>query len=268
MPGLVDVRPRLLNIVTHERTLIRAFLSFSGGKFGGFGSSPDPPQNQRGTSSHPSFSLSSHNAPSLSEFQSAPLSALTKSWGLFSSAVAVAGSTINDSVLQPGVARAGETIGQIQRDGYGGGVLNTDKLLADAKATGGWLGSVAGEGWSNLNKVVKDASSGAGGSSGSNELDLSAGLRGMGLGPTKNEKFKGFGGGGGRDYYDDEAAHEYGSLPREAEEAEEDGWKDWDSAGNEGTKSSMASTNANVITKSVSKPTDKKGDWDNEWKDF
>jgi hypothetical protein len=57
----------------------------TGGKYAGFGSTPDPPPQ----SNHPSFALSSHNAPSLDDIRNDPLKAASKGWGLFSAAVCV-----------------------------------------------------------------------------------------------------------------------------------------------------------------------------------
>lgn len=228
-----------------------------GGKYAGFGSAPDPAAPSSSSSSHPSFALSSHNAPSLQEFQQAPLAALSKGWSLFSSAVAVAGSTINDSVIQPGVAKAGEVVHQVNERGIGGGYSNgistgqggkdiTSKLFEDAKATGGWLSSVAGEGWSNLNHLAKEKGG----------LDLNEQLGKLGIksstGSGSNAKFP-----PGYEY-------EYGNLDRE-EGGEEDFFVQ------EGYSDRPLAPSAPPPAKSAEtkKPTTGKTDgWDSEWKEF
>ncbi|KIJ69944.1 hypothetical protein HYDPIDRAFT_78480 [Hydnomerulius pinastri MD-312] len=72
-----------------------------GGRYQGFGSTPSPPP----PSQHPSFSLTSAAAPSLTDFQENPAAALTKGWSLFSAVVAGASRVVNENVIQPGVER-------------------------------------------------------------------------------------------------------------------------------------------------------------------
>lgn len=72
-----------------------------GGRYVGFGSTPTPPP----TNSHPSFGLSSAAAPTLTDFQQDPVSALGKGWSLFSSAVMGASKAVNETIIQPGVER-------------------------------------------------------------------------------------------------------------------------------------------------------------------
>ncbi|KZT62791.1 hypothetical protein CALCODRAFT_489288 [Calocera cornea HHB12733] len=67
-----------------------------GGRYTGFGSTPEPSTSSG--SQHPSFSLSSKAAPSITEFQQDPLKALGKGWSLFSSAVAGASKVVSDSI--------------------------------------------------------------------------------------------------------------------------------------------------------------------------
>ncbi len=220
----------------------------TGGKYGGFGSAPDP----QPTSSHPSFALSSHNAPSLQEFQQAPLAALSKGWSLFSSAVAVAGSTINDSVIQPGVARAGEVVQQVNDRGIGGGYSNgmatgqsgkdlTSKLYEDAKATGGWLSSVAGEGWTNLNHLAKEKGG----------LDLNEQLGKLGIkSSTASDSKSRFPAG-----YE----YEYGEMDRPEGEGEDDFFVQ------EGYSDRAKSSSTSASKNAVGGKTD---GWDDEWKEF
>lgn len=72
-----------------------------GGRYTGFGSTPT-----YSTSSHPSAGLSSRALPSVSDLQQDPVRALSKGWGFLSAAVSQATKTVNESVIQPGIARA------------------------------------------------------------------------------------------------------------------------------------------------------------------
>ncbi|KZS94110.1 ArfGap-domain-containing protein [Sistotremastrum niveocremeum HHB9708] len=74
-----------------------------GGKYTGFGNTPEPASQPR--SSHPSFGLSSANAPSLSEFQENPTAALSKGWSLFSSVVVGASKAVHENIVQPSVEK-------------------------------------------------------------------------------------------------------------------------------------------------------------------
>jgi len=75
-----------------------------GGKYSGFGSSPSPPP-QRDTGSPDSFALSSQNLPTFQDLSQNPMGALSKGWSIFSGAVAGAGKTVNENILQPGMER-------------------------------------------------------------------------------------------------------------------------------------------------------------------
>ncbi|KAJ3567570.1 hypothetical protein NP233_g6282 [Leucocoprinus birnbaumii] len=86
-----------------------------GGRYQGFGNTPTPPP---GNASHPAFSLSSANAPSLSDIQENPMAALSKGWSIFSAAVAGATKTINDNVIQPGMERINDPEFQANVKGY------------------------------------------------------------------------------------------------------------------------------------------------------
>lgn len=126
-----------------------------GGRYAGFGSSPEPQDGP--SSSHPSFGLSSHAAPTLDEFQRNPLGALSKGWGLFSSAVASSAREINESVVKPGVARAADVAHNVST-GEGNdqwrSYLNSG--LANAKAAAGVVAQKAGEGWEGVNHLAKE----------------------------------------------------------------------------------------------------------------
>lgn len=243
-------------------TLIQS--PFAGGKYGGFGSAPEPAP----SSSHPSFALSSHNAPSLQDLQQDPLKALSKGWSLFSSAVAVAGSTINESVIQPGVARAGEVVNNVNDRGIGGGARYMDdatmgqngngaaggrdigsKLFEEAKATGGWLSSVAGEGWSNLNQLAKEKGG----------VDLNERLGRLGIkSPSHNAGYDSVG----------PRSFEYGDG------GDERGDED-DFFGQQGVYTASSATSASAPSSAqlsaktpAAKPVAKADGWDDEWKDF
>jgi ADP-ribosylation factor GTPase-activating protein 1 len=116
--------------------------------------------------------MSSHSAPTLQELQSNPLGALSKGWGLFSSAVAVATKEINASVVQPGMARAQELA-----QGQGGGNEDLRKYLAgigmNAKEASTWISQRAGEGFEGLNGAAK-----------SRGLDLDEHLQKLGISST------------------------------------------------------------------------------------
>lgn len=86
LPTFRPVRVRSLDHclrVGWETNHIFYAVGFTGGKYAGFGSTPDPPA----SSNHPSFALSSQNAPSLDDIRNDPLKAASKGWGLFSAAV-------------------------------------------------------------------------------------------------------------------------------------------------------------------------------------
>ncbi|CAI5758946.1 unnamed protein product [Candida verbasci] len=74
-----------------------------GGKFAGFGNTPQPTTSNSSQSSFSSFSLDN--------FQKDPLGTFTKGWGLFSSSVAKSAQEINESVIKPG-------LNQIQQSEY------------------------------------------------------------------------------------------------------------------------------------------------------
>lgn len=136
-----------------------------GGKYMGFGSAP-PEDNG---SQHPSYGLSSRSAPTLDEFQRNPLGALSKGWGLFSSAVASAGREINESVVKPGMAKANEAY----ESGTGEEFKRYLGTAAEqARAASQWAGQRAGEGWDQLNDVARTRAG----------VDLNERLGALGLG--------------------------------------------------------------------------------------
>jgi len=71
-----------------------------GGRYEGFGShTPEPSEN-------PSYSISSANAPTLSDFQNDPVKALGKGWSIFAAVAAGASRVVNESIIQPGMEKA------------------------------------------------------------------------------------------------------------------------------------------------------------------
>ncbi|KAK1923676.1 putative ARF GTPase activator [Papiliotrema laurentii] len=209
-----------------------------GGRYAGFGSTPEPTL----TSSHPSFSTSSHSVPTLDDFQQNPLGALSKGWGLFSSAVVSAGKEINTSVLQPGMSRAQQLAAE------GGGedwkkYINT--VGSSAKTAADWAGQRANEGWDTLNHVAKERGG----------VDLNEQLERLGL----NQKHDG-------DGYARLARAEDGVIsPHGAgKKDDEDFFDSWDAP--------AASTPAQrpAAAGTAGKKAEKRDDWDkeDEWKDF
>jgi ADP-ribosylation factor GTPase-activating protein 1 len=85
-----------------------------GGRYQGFGNTPDPPAD----SQHPSYGLSSRAAPTLSELQDNPRAALSKGWSIFSSAVVGASRAVSENVIQPGVERVRDPAFQASVRGY------------------------------------------------------------------------------------------------------------------------------------------------------
>ncbi|KAG8807178.1 Zn finger-containing GTPase- Activating Protein for ARF [Serendipita sp. 399] len=68
-----------------------------GGKYQGFGNTPMP----AASSSHPSWGTSSAAAPTLEEFQTQPVAALSKGWTLLSAAVTAASKIVVDKAMDP-----------------------------------------------------------------------------------------------------------------------------------------------------------------------
>lgn len=101
-----------------------------GGRYAGFGNTPAPSSS---SSSHPSSITSSRALPSLNDLQSDPVKALSKGWGFFSSTVSQATKTINESIVQPGMARAADPDLQQSLYGY---VQGATKVLGEGARKG------------------------------------------------------------------------------------------------------------------------------------
>lgn len=100
-----------------------------GGKYQGFGSTPAPSSG----SQHPSWNLSSANAPRLADLQENPTAALSKGWSLFSAAVAGATRSVSENVLQPSMEKVMDPTFQAGVRGY----------VSEAGKRAGQLGSNA-----------------------------------------------------------------------------------------------------------------------------
>ncbi|TXT12984.1 hypothetical protein VHUM_01385 [Vanrija humicola] len=214
-----------------------------GGKYAGFGSAPldDEP-------SHPSYHLSSHAAPTLNDFQTNPLGALSKGWGLFSSAVSSASREINESVVKPGMSRAQDMYQQGASDDW---KRYVDSATTQAKGAAAWTAKRAGEGWQNVN-------------------DLSRQHAGVDF----NEQFDKLGLGGRR--AQDQG---YGQLSQHADAREyhdghdDDFFESWDSQpqSSNGAAASKPAAKPAAATKAApaKEQPKKKDNWDDdEWADF
>ena len=104
-----------------------------GGRYQGFGNTPTPPPG----ASHPSFALSSANAPTLSDLQDNPVAALSKGWSLFSAAVVGASRAVTENVIQPGLERVNDPNFQASVRGY---VTEAGKRAGDVGRTANMWG--------------------------------------------------------------------------------------------------------------------------------
>lgn len=232
-----------------------------GGRYAGFGSTYEP---------EPIHPTSSQAVPTFSELQANPLGALSKGWGLFSTAVASSAREINASVVQPGMARASEYAAGAQaaaatRSAGGGGAggesgwgeyLNTG--LASAKAAGTWAGARATEGWSAANDLAKQKGG----------VDLNEQLGKLGLGGGNRQ---------GRYGHMDRA--EDGLLsPHGAARGKDDFFDEWDDTPSVAAQSANAGVTKQPAAPALSgKPAAsaagraRKDSWGNDddgWKDF
>ncbi|WWC65940.1 uncharacterized protein I303_108562 [Kwoniella dejecticola CBS 10117] len=224
-----------------------------GGRYQGFGSTPSPDPtsgSNSGYAQHPSYSLSSHSAPTFDELQRNPLGALSKGWGLFSSAVSSAASEINQSVVKPGMARASEYAQGEQGEEWKR-YLST--AGAQAREVGGWASAKAGEGWGQLNEVTKSRGG----------VDLNEQLGKLGLGAQgQGQGVRPIGGQGGYGQLERSGDAEDGFITPHNGGQEEDFFDAWDNHGH-GQSSSASAKPAAKATGG------KKDGWeDDEWKDF
>ncbi|KAI0720332.1 ArfGap-domain-containing protein [Cerioporus squamosus] len=107
-----------------------------GGRYQGFGNTPTPPPGAQ----HPSFGLSSANAPTLTDLQENPVAALSKGWSLFSAAVAGASRAVAENVIQPGLEKVNDPNFQA---GVRGVVADVGKRAGEVGRTANMWGKTA-----------------------------------------------------------------------------------------------------------------------------
>lgn len=204
-----------------------------GGKYVGFGSAP---AEDDASSAHPSYGLSSRSAPTLDEFQRNPLGALSKGWGLFSSAVATAGREINETVVKPGMQRANEAYESGTGDEFKR-YLGT--AAEQARAASQWAGQRAGEGWEQINDVARTKAG----------VDINERLGALGLG-GRNASGQGYSSVGAGPSHDDDFFAEFNDAHDQAPLA-------------------GASGQSQKDAKRQAQDEKKKDNWDDDdWKDF
>ncbi|KAL7425225.1 ADP-ribosylation factor GTPase-activating protein gcs1 [Cryptotrichosporon argae] len=205
-----------------------------GGRYAGFGSTSDPAP----VSSHPSHALSSHAAPSLDELQRDPLAALSKGWGLFSSALSTATREIGDAVVKPGLERAQQAYGDVSQNDDWKKYIGA--AASQAQSAAGWAAKSAGDGWDRVNEVAKKQGG----------VDLNEQLGKLGItGQTR-------------------AGHGYGyGHVGNGADADDDFFDSWDA---QQGASDISKTEAGDVDKAKAVGKGKaKGDWEeDEWKDF
>lgn len=201
-----------------------------GGRYQGFGSTPSPGPG----SSNPSYGLSSRAAPSLADFQENPTAALSKGWSLFSSALAGATRTVQESVIQPGLERVRDPEFQASVRGY----YDTASKQVTSTATTANM-------WSKQQFGVDVAESVGGLVDNVKERTGMGGHEGYGALPQSHD-------GDGWDRYEDE-----GDFFQEHTHASS-------SIGSSSNQMGQPSTANSTNTASSAKKTE---DWD-EWKDF
>nr|GAT54176.1 ArfGap-domain-containing protein [Mycena chlorophos] len=201
-----------------------------GGRYTGFGSTPTPPPG----SQHPSYGLSSANAPSLTDLQENPVAALSKGWSLFSAAVVGASRVVSENVIQPGMEKMRDPTLQASVMGY----------VNEAGKQAAYIGGAANQ-WSK-NQFGVDVAENVGGAVGA--------VRDR-LGPTPSQQGYGAVGGG----YDGESS----SLYHDDDEDLFSEYKGYDQPQSLSSHSAGSSSSA-----APAAPAKKGSDWDDEWKDF
>ncbi|GAA96465.1 uncharacterized protein L969DRAFT_23937 [Mixia osmundae IAM 14324] len=97
-----------------------------GGRYAGFGSGGVSPGGANATSSKA--------LPSIDDFTQDPVSALSRGWGFFSSALGQAAKTVNETVIEPGMQRVADPEFQAQLHGY---ASKATTVLGEAGRRGG-----------------------------------------------------------------------------------------------------------------------------------
>lgn len=207
-----------------------------GGRYTGFGSTPTPPPGQE----HPSYGLSSANAPSLNELQENPVAALSKGWSLFTAAVVGATKAVSENVIQPGMEKVSDPNFQASVRGY----------MTEAQKKAAAVGSTANE-WSKQQFGV-DVADTVGGVVGTVKDKVGGGPSRLGYGsialtsPNDHEESSGLYDGDDDDLFGEYRGHQ---SPQH---------------------SSLAPTviaGGSHSTSTATAPV-KKSEWDDEWKDF
>ncbi|WVW86825.1 hypothetical protein I302_108880 [Kwoniella bestiolae CBS 10118] len=213
-----------------------------GGRYAGFGSTPTPEPSAQ----HPSYALSSHSAPTFDELQRNPLGALSKGWGLFSSAVSSAANEINQSVVKPGMARASEyTSGENSEEWR----RYLSQAGAQAAHAGTWATARAGEGWDQLNDVARQKGG----------VDLNEQLGKLGLG-GKTPGQRGYG------QLERAGDAEDGFITPHGGGDKDDFFDSWD---DQPTSAAASGSGAKGNAAGQGQGGKKKDGWeDDEWKDF
>jgi len=204
-----------------------------GGRYQGFGSTPEPPAD----SQHPSYGLTSHAAPTLSELQENPMATLSKGWSLFSSAVVGASRVVSENVIQPGVERVTDPTFQASVRGYVGEA-----------------GRRAGEVGSSVNQWGKS------------QLGVDVAGQVGGVVDTVRDRV---GGGPGRSGYS--SVYSGGSREEESsalyhdQDDDDDLFGEYYGTGNRRSETTSAPVGGSKATTEPAKPS---GGWDEDWKDF
>lgn len=203
-----------------------------GGRYTGFGSTPTPQPNQ-----HPSYGLSSANAPNLTELQQNPVAAISKGWSLFAAAVVGASKVVSENVIQPGVERVTDPNFQASVKGYMSEAQK--KALMVGNSANEWtknsLGVDVADTVGGVVETVRDRVGGGPAKSGYGALSLQS--------PNDHDESSGL-----YDADDDDLFTEYHDKGQSA-------LSGGDSvSGKETAKTTTINT--------------KKGDWDDDWKDF
>jgi ADP-ribosylation factor GTPase-activating protein 1 len=174
----------------------------------------------------------------MDEFQKNPLGALSKGWGLFSSAVATAGAEINRSVVQPGMARASDFT---QNVSAGEGNEEWKKYLGQgmkgARDAADWAAQRANEGWGAVNEAAKTRGG----------VDLNEQLGKLGIS-----------GRSGTGYGQLERAEDGVLSPHGAAGGDDDFFDSWNSAPSSAT---TTTTTAATASKAKAPPANKANDW-------
>lgn len=202
-----------------------------GGKYTGFGSTPTPLASQ-----HPSFGLSSANAPSLNELQENPVAAISKGWSLFAAAVVGASRVVSENVIQPGIEKVSDPNFQAGVKGY----------MTEAQKKAAMVGGAANQ-WSK-NQFGVDVADTVGGVVGTVKERV-AGPSHAGYGSLSLQSPNDMDESSGLYDNDDDLFTEYRDT---------------------GSPQTSA-LNTNTTTAATSKApaaTTKKSDWDDDWKDF